>query len=119
MPSGKGRRLSFRERSIIAQDVAPYQPWQCSLAAKGMLTSQQEGRLEPGISTSFLEKQKGHRKGLSFRWNEGSNLTLPLGVHPLTLESEKLICGEKEKEEDAPRANCTSSPEPLVLRNGE
>lgn len=41
MPLSKRKEISFREGSTRAQGVASYEPWQCSIKAKGVLTSQQ------------------------------------------------------------------------------
>lgn len=66
MPSGEGRRFSFRDGSTIAWGVASYKPWQYSLTAKGTLTSQQEGGSAAGLLLQLSRQADEHRKGLIF-----------------------------------------------------
>lgn len=112
MPPGEGRRFSCRDGCTVAQGVVSYQPWQGSVTAKGTLTSQQEGE-SAGRQLLQLSRQADRTQERVFFWlDEGSNLTLPSGVHLLTFESETLIHGEKAKEGDRHRANGTPSLDP-------
>lgn len=98
--SWEGKEISFREGSTIAQGVASYKPWQCSLTVKGMFTSQHEGG---SVARQLLQRCQTRSRATAQHFPSGRRkaLTYPVSMEfiPSPQEPENPIHGENTKEE--------------------